>query len=369
MNSFANSPAVQAYIAALKPTKDDDAAIVADLIDAVVAEIEENWRSAECVGEERDIFYAELHNPETNARELLGDQCEESPELTDEQWREVLDRLRVLFPNEEEWSEQCHACDTLLGGKVFHSEKEFDEHPDRDAGYNADGIWYCAEHREEAQKETATEECPECGEMEDSVYDYPEGRMCCDCRHGFKDRECEECGFTFNPKEHDTIRLCGTCWDKENKKEEYECACQECGGVIEGMTEEEYNGDDELKLCDACKEAYENTANCRCESCGDCTDPKSKCLHEKPCRCEEGEHGGEHQTCDGCGNTRDGTEGHWECVGEDERVLCPDCYEGVGVCEGCGKELTMQELDAISPDVEVIEDHPHCEACLRKRCV
>jgi hypothetical protein len=90
---------------------------MADL-SAVVAEIEGNWRSAECVGEEREVFYADLHNPETNARELLEGQCEVCPNLTDEQWREVLDRLRALFPNEEE---ECMLCgcarvSTLTGG-------------------------------------------------------------------------------------------------------------------------------------------------------------------------------------------------------------------------------------------------------------
>jgi hypothetical protein len=34
---------------------------------------------------------------------------------------------------------------------------------------------------------------------------------------------------------------------------------------------------------------------------------------------------GDDQTCDGCGAKRYGTEGHWECVGDDDQVLCPPC--------------------------------------------
>jgi len=158
-------------------------------LNAVVAEIEGNWRSAECVGEEREVFYADLHNPETNAWELLEGQCEVCPNLTDLQWRVVLDRLRALFPNEEEGN----------------AEKK--------------------------------KECNGCGEMfpVSELTEYPDG----------------------SPS----------------------------GGTA---------------------------PYCR------------------------------------------------ECETADEE-------EWAGVCEGCGKELTMGELDAISPDVEVIEDHPHCEACLRQK--
>ena len=47
---------------------------------------------------------------------------------------------------EEEWSETCE-CGALCGGKVFHNEEEFDEHPDREPGYNADGEWRCEKCR------------------------------------------------------------------------------------------------------------------------------------------------------------------------------------------------------------------------------
>lgn len=47
----------------------------------------------------------------------------------------------------DSWSEECVDCGALLGGKVFHNEDEFDEHPDRDAGYDEDGDWHCAKCR------------------------------------------------------------------------------------------------------------------------------------------------------------------------------------------------------------------------------
>ena len=50
------------------------------------------------------------------------------------------------------------------------------------------------------------------------------------------------------------------------------------------VTEEEEEEEEESD-----EEQYENTANCRCDHCGDCTDLTSNCLHEKPCRCEDEE--------------------------------------------------------------------------------
>ena len=38
------------------------------------------------------------------------------------------------------------------------------------------------------------------------------------------------------------------------KEEEYVCYCMECDKPIKGMTEEEFNEDDELKLCAECEE-------------------------------------------------------------------------------------------------------------------
>jgi hypothetical protein len=48
---------------------------------------------------------------------------------------------------DEEWSEQCYTCDAYMGGKVFHNEEEFDEHPDREPGYTEGGVWVCEKCR------------------------------------------------------------------------------------------------------------------------------------------------------------------------------------------------------------------------------
>ena len=63
----------------------------------------------------------------------------------------------------EQWSEQCE-CGRLMGGKIFEKEEEFDEHPDRDAGYNDDGEWQCEDCRagEDEEEEDDAEECPRC---------------------------------------------------------------------------------------------------------------------------------------------------------------------------------------------------------------
>lgn len=59
---------------------------------------------------------------------------------------------------EEEWSERCHYCGALMGGKVFHNEEEFDEHPDREPGYNLHGDWVCVKCRPEEEVEEDDEE-------------------------------------------------------------------------------------------------------------------------------------------------------------------------------------------------------------------
>ena len=47
---------------------------------------------------------------------------------------------------QEIYWEEC-SCGVHLGGKLFHDEEEFDEHPDRERGYNADGEWRCEKCR------------------------------------------------------------------------------------------------------------------------------------------------------------------------------------------------------------------------------
>lgn len=80
--------------------------IMASIINTVVAEITENWRSAVLPDEEEEEFLHTLHDPDTNARHLLDDQCLTQPYLTDTQWDEVLQRLRGEFPQEAEENEE-----------------------------------------------------------------------------------------------------------------------------------------------------------------------------------------------------------------------------------------------------------------------
>ena len=46
------------------------------------------------------------------------------------------------------FTETCE-CGEHLGGRTDWTEEEFDEHPDRDEGYDADGDWHCPECRTE----------------------------------------------------------------------------------------------------------------------------------------------------------------------------------------------------------------------------
>ena len=49
---------------------------------------------------------------------------------------------------------------------------------------------------------------------------------------------------------------------EKKDEEEYECYCMECGEVIEGMTEEEFTGDDEIKLCKKCDDLLKTDSGC-----------------------------------------------------------------------------------------------------------
>ena len=54
--------------------------------------------------------------------------------------------------SEEVWFEECVDCEKLMGGKKFTNEEEFDEHPDRDDGYDDDGDWHCPECKNEDEE-------------------------------------------------------------------------------------------------------------------------------------------------------------------------------------------------------------------------
>jgi len=55
-------------------------------------------------------------------------------------------------PHEGECYEECgeYGCDTRLGYKSCMPEEEFDEHPDREPGYDCEGQWFCPAHRKAA---------------------------------------------------------------------------------------------------------------------------------------------------------------------------------------------------------------------------
>jgi hypothetical protein len=61
------------------------------------------------------------------------------------------------------------------------------------------------------------------------------------------------------------------------------------------------------------------------------------------------------------------------CAKKHHDEECAECFpqedeeeEEVYDCEGCGVKLSLNDLNALPQDVGVIEDHPHCEECLRK---
>jgi hypothetical protein len=139
-------------------------------IHEITREIADNWNSAPVAGEEAEEFYAELHDPKTDARVLLGDQTRDPVNLTDEQWREVLTRLRVLFPRPEE------LC--IHGWKTGKTAM-------------FDGL------------------CPECSDEEEDEEDLP----CCGCDTPVPEHE----DYGNNSTIADTC--CKACWDTHLKAE------------------------------------------------------------------------------------------------------------------------------------------------------
>jgi hypothetical protein len=78
---------------------------------------------------------------------------------------------------------------------------------------------------EDEEDEGPKETCPHCGDEEvltDRSFN-PEWtfakRVCWGCYSGEKDRECEDCGFTFNPSEDSTFLVCGDCYDRKQRKD------------------------------------------------------------------------------------------------------------------------------------------------------
>lgn len=68
--------------------------------------------------------------------------------------QDIKNRLRAKLEakkrarEKETHTETCE-CGAMLGGRDDWDEDEFDEHPDREAGYDEDGQWHCPECRED----------------------------------------------------------------------------------------------------------------------------------------------------------------------------------------------------------------------------
>lgn len=66
---------------------------------------------------------------------------------------DIRDRLRAKLAAKKKVKKETHTetceCGAMLGGRDDWDEDEFDEHPDREAGYDEDGQWHCPECRED----------------------------------------------------------------------------------------------------------------------------------------------------------------------------------------------------------------------------
>jgi hypothetical protein len=113
------------------------------------------------------------------------------------------------------WSEKCANCGALCGDKVFTDEAEFDEHPDREIGYNGEGDWLCPDCRDDTAIpcDCCGKKVPE-GDLEDGV--------CPDCETEEIIFNCSACdvGIIKNSTAHDSaltyngkVWWCLECYD------------------------------------------------------------------------------------------------------------------------------------------------------------
>jgi hypothetical protein len=96
----------------------------------------------------------------------------------------------------EMWFEQCR-CGKLLGGQVFFCENDYDEHPDREPGYDSEyqTKWFCQQCRDKLKckncKTIITEETT--GPYAINVVKCPKCDKDC-CTHCLLD-VCVNCAF------------------------------------------------------------------------------------------------------------------------------------------------------------------------------
>jgi hypothetical protein len=81
--------------------------------------------------------------------------------------QEIPAKMSSYNINDLLYFEECR-CGALCGGKKFTDEEEFDNHPDRDSGYDYQGVWWCKdcegdgdeeEVYREFRKDLAEEDC------------------------------------------------------------------------------------------------------------------------------------------------------------------------------------------------------------------
>lgn len=141
----------------------------------------------------------------------------------------------------ETWYETCANCDCLLGDKKFTSEREFDEHPDREIGYtNCDtqDEWLCPDCRDDdaeycnecgnkvPETDMSAGKCPDCVENEDNsdpeMYDvieradkafkeigvrfYQDFSCCNSCSHAELETEGKENYVFYHEQDSESIR-------------------------------------------------------------------------------------------------------------------------------------------------------------------
>lgn len=176
-----------------------------------------------------------------------------------------------------------------------------------------------------------------------------------------EEQACDTCGGVPTPHRAYTTEdgfFCKACLEAQPAKE-----CVECG-EFEGLVKCD---DDDLR-CPECLAEWTTTAKCRCEACGDCTDPASKCQHEKPCRC------GVKDGCVYCGAEAVCTCVRCDgCEAGDSGRMCEDCAEAHGrqlsdgewLCGGCAEDEEDDDHSEDELDFELRFDEKHPNAsCL-----
>ena len=169
--------------------------------------------------------------------------------------------------SEESFNEECVGCNAPMSTETL-SEEEFDEHPEREIGYDADGDWKCSDCRvqcdEDEERYCDNEVCPYGGYIYDEELEKYKGKeyVCvgCETGKGLQEREQEE-----DKDQHWGSAMSILLYGKEEE------VCSDCDrgfGQLDA-NDVEMLGEGKYARCADCEDERFSHMEDACDECGD----------------------------------------------------------------------------------------------------